>query len=177
MPPAKPGRVRCGHRFPMFPLRKCTPGPRGPTEVRIRPRGRMSPLARCGLNSSLPTSDSCRSSVLTRSGGRLSCSRHSGTPGGRLRGSTRPAPGRQRLLPSGVRPAPPFIPAGGATLGPSDICIRAARLPWCPCRCGANGTQDSSSGKTLCRQGTEGALVDAGGPTSLLRVGLARNWG
>lgn len=77
--------------------------------------------------------------VLTRSSGRLSCRRHAGTRGRRLCGSAEPAPGRQRLLRSSARPAPPFIPAGGASLGPSDICIRAARLPWCPCRCGAAG--------------------------------------
>lgn len=39
------------------------------------------------------------------------------------------------------------------------------------------GTRDSSSGKPLCRQGTEGTLVDAGGPRSLLLVGLTRSWG
>lgn len=67
----------------------------------------------------------------------LGCRRHAGTPGRRLRWSARPAPGRQQLLWSGARPAPSLIPAGGAAQGPSDICIRAARLPRCPCRCGA----------------------------------------
>lgn len=90
---------------------------------------------------------------------------HGRLPGGSgFYGRVRAPP---RLLPQ--REGHPWVPRIFAYRLPASLGVRVGVA--------LLGTRDSSSGKSLCRQDIEGTLVDAGGPRSLLRVGLTQSWG